>query len=102
MDLICTNGKFSAEVLDFYNKHGVSTPVVDKMYTLREIIKTTNGKTGVRLEEIKNPKVPIVHKILNQNVMVEPSFDINRFCKLNGELLSSDEVRELIKETVNA
>lgn len=102
MDIICSDGKFSAEVLDFYAKNGISYPLQDKMYTLREA-RREYGKVdsldnlGFLLEEIKNPKVDCYHAILG-NVKIEPSFSAKRFTNLMGLPLNREEVSILIKQ----
>lgn len=91
MEILCINGTFHKEILLFYQQHGVSVPIEDKIYNIREVIKHTHGSTGVRLEEIKNPQVPINHPILG-SIMTEPTFDIKRFAKLNGSEITKEEI----------
>jgi hypothetical protein len=100
-DVICINGSFPPDYVEFYQKHGVVTPEQGKLYTVREVInhasKTAGGDTvGILLEEIVNPPVPIQTAILSGNR--EPSWAISRFRNLDGTELEADEVREMVKE----
>ena len=97
MEIICINASFSTGNLEFFSLFGVKTPEKDKIYNIRQVIKLVNGKTGVLLEEIVNPEVPIKHPILGY-AMTEPNFDLDRFRKLSGDIISKEEIRELITE----
>jgi hypothetical protein len=95
MEIICTNDKFPVDTLRFWELHGVSHPIEDKFYNIREAVRHFDGSMGFRLEEIVNPTVPIVHPILGK-IEYEPTFDTKRFAKLSGEPLSKEEVEEYI------
>lgn len=92
-EVLCINGTFAADVLEFYAVHGVQIPEKDKIYTVRNVIRHTNFKTGFLLNEIQNPEVPIgtAFGLISR----EPTFDIKRFTTLLGDQL---EEKELIKE----
>lgn len=96
MEVICIDGNFSAEQLDFYNAHGVVVPKKDSLYNIRNVIKNSSGGVGLLLEELVNPLIPIKHSILGISNM-EPNWNINRFRKLSGEDVLYDEVVELLK-----
>lgn len=103
MEVLCIDGNFSKETLEFYKIYGVITPIQDKIYNIREVInhasKPSGGETiGVRLEEIINPKVPIETSLLGKT-MIEPSFALYRFRRLDGSILTKKEV-ENIKQKV--
>jgi hypothetical protein len=95
MEVICINGTFSADFLLYYSKYGVKTPKEGKLYAIRDIIKHTNGQTGIRLEQIVNPKIPDNHAILGK-IETEPTFNIKRFAKLNGDEITKEEITEII------
>ena len=97
MEIICVNASFSEGNLDFFEKFGVKIPEKNKMYNIREVIKLVNGKTGILLEELVNPEVPIKHPILGF-ALKEPNWDLLRFRKLSGDTISKEEIRELITE----
>lgn len=97
MELICIDGKFSAEFLDFYAKHGVSVPVEGKLYNPRSVNKNSNGDWEILLVEIVNPQVPIKHPILGV-AHKEPAWRLNRFAKLDNSKISIEEAVELKKE----
>lgn len=89
-EIICVDGNFTPEALKFYNEFGVITPEQDKIYNIRAVIINSNGKTGLLLEELVNPKVPFISPILGQ-VMNEPNWDINRFRTLSGEIIKTTQ-----------
>lgn len=92
-EVICINGTFPADVLEFYAVHGVQIPEKDKIYTVRNVIRHTNFKTGFLLNEIQNPEVPISTAF--GLISREPTFDIKRFTTLLGDVL---EEKELLQE----
>lgn len=96
MEVLCVDGTFKIDQLKFYEKHGVSTPQAEKLYSIRSVIKNSNGKVGILLEELKNPLIPFKHPILGitQN---EPNWDLTRFRKLDGSPISKEEVEESVK-----
>jgi hypothetical protein len=96
MEVLCVDGKFSLDQLQFYAKHGVATPQAEKLYSIRSVIKNSNGQVGVLLEELKNPPIPFKHPILGitQN---EPNWALTRFRKLDGSPVSKEEVEESVK-----
>ena len=96
MEVICINDNYPIEILKFWEEHGVSHPLLGKIYTIRESIRHFDSTVGVRLEEIENPTVPINHPILGK-IMFEPTFALNRFAKLNGNIVSQKEVKEIVK-----
>ena len=96
-ELICIDGKFSADFLDFYSKHGVSVPVEGKLYNPRSVNKNSNGEWEILLVEIVNPEVPIKHKILGI-AYKEPAWRLTRFAKIDGTQISLEELVELKKE----
>lgn len=98
MEIICINSKFSPEKLSFFKQFGVSLPEQDKIYNIRDIIRTLEG-VGFLLEEIINPKVPINHPIHQSVTLVEPNFSEKRFRTLSGNIISKEEIRELLKQT---
>ena len=87
IEIICINNTFTPDVLQFYSKFGVKIPEQDKIYTLRDKRFHTNGKFGVLLEEIINPKVPIESSLL-PDAQIEPTFDVKRFTDLLGNPLT--------------
>lgn len=91
MDVICVNDVFPPQVVEYYNKYGITKPVKDKMYTVRTVVHHTTNETGITLEEIVNPKAPNNHPVLGM-VMSEPTFHINRFSTLSGLPLKKEEI----------
>ncbi|MBC8156107.1 MAG: hypothetical protein H7Z72_24730 [Bacteroidetes bacterium] len=94
MEIICVNDSFPAPVLAFYAEFGVKTPKQDELYSVRSSKRHTNGETGVLLNEIQNPDVPVAHPVLGQ-VWFEPTFNINRFRTLLGEPVRQEEVESV-------
>lgn len=98
MDIICINNKFTQDVLQFYAKFGVKIPEQDKIYTLRSKHRHSNGKIGITLEEIVNPKVPIESSLL-PDAKIEPTFDSKRFTDLLGNPIEKVEENFELSET---
>lgn len=96
MDVICINDSYSKEQLDFFAQHGVNYPKKDKLYTVREICKNSDGSKAIRLVEIINPTVPL--KYWGTVKYLEPNFAIKRFTNLLGKPLSKEEIEEFINE----
>lgn len=96
-EVICINSLFSSDVLEFYKEHGVSTPDRDKIYNVRDVIINSTGETGILLEEIVNPKVPVKHPLFGI-ASIEPNWHINRFRALDGTELTLSELRETTKQ----
>lgn len=104
MEVLCHNGKFSEEVLEFFRLNAVSWPLEDKIYNIREVRREygkvgSSDNLGVLLEEIINPKVDTYHPVLG-TVKIEPSFSIRRFSTLQGDLVTREMISELIKQPV--
>ena len=93
MDLLCINDTYSLEVIMFYAEHGIKYPEKGKYYTFRDKTIHSNGKTGIRVEEIKNPSVPV--NILGIEGKIEPTFDENRFREVTEtELFLEEKIEE--------
>ena len=99
MDVICVDGKYPADALAFFAHHGVVTPTVDSVYSIRDVIINSNSKTGLLLEELVNPKVPIQHPVMGKVVKMEPNWGIERFRHLDMTGISRESIREFIKES---
>ena len=99
MDIICINDIYTPEQKTFFSQHGVVTPLKDCFYTIRDVIKPSGKEgTGLLLNEIVNPLVPLMHPIMGQKVMIEPNFNIKRFSNLQGDLLSTEQLKEILKQ----
>ena len=96
MDVICADSKFDSEVLAFYAEHGVVTPTQDTVYPIRGINHHSNGETGIWLEGLDNPKVPV--KNIGMVMHLEPSWNIKRFRTLSGEIVT----KEMVEESLSA
>ena len=99
-DVICIDGGFSSKQLQFWALHGVKYPEQEKMYSIREVVKHTNGETGILLEEIVNPLVPVKHLILGV-INREPTFNLKRFRTLDGKQISKEMLQEFFRITQN-
>lgn len=89
MDIICTNDNFSPEqVAEIPNR-----PVKDKIYTIRDVVKSANG-IGLLLNEINNPKNGWVVRD-GMKFTFEPNFSIKRFSALQDEPLSYEAIRQV-------
>lgn len=94
-EVIYVNDVYSPEVLAFYNRFSITRPIVNEIYTIRDIIKASATKeTGLLLNEVKNPLVEVDHPILGKKIKMEPNFNINRFTDLYGNKLTKDSILE--------
>lgn len=101
MEVIYINDTYTTPVLAFYKKYGIVRPTLNKIHTIREIIKPSGvAGHGVLLQEIVNSKVNMLHPILQQMVPIEPNFNINRFTDLQGNVLTKKMMEEWQKERV--
>lgn len=98
MELIYINDTYSPMVLEFYKKYGIVRPTLNSIYQIRELIKPS-GKEGygVLLEGLLNPQVPVFHPIMQTKVMVEPSFNLNRFTDLQGNSITREMIQEILQ-----
>jgi uncharacterized Rmd1/YagE family protein len=95
-EIICVNAEFTLDQLTFWKKHGVVHPELNKMYYVRDvIIHIDNAGTGVLLEEIINPNVPVETSF--GVIEREVSWNLNRFRDLQGFPLKKEEIE--VKET---
>ena len=90
---LCIDGVFTPKQLEIWERFGVSYPQEGKLYTFRKIIKHTNGKTGVVLNEIINPDVPLDLEG-KPGFSCEPNFSIKRFVNLDQTEISEEEIME--------
>jgi hypothetical protein len=95
MEVICINDQFPAPVLAFYAEFGVNPPKKDQLYTIRQIKRHTHGETGVLLNELKNPEVPVKHPVLGE-IWFEPTFNVNRFATLMGLPVKQEELEAVV------
>ena len=49
MEVICINATFSPEWELYFKTWGITKPMVDKIYTIREIVHNTVGEKGLLL-----------------------------------------------------
>lgn len=96
MEVVCVNSNFPPEWLEIYKKNGVRIPILNTIYTLRELITHTTGEKGVLLNEIINPPIEINHPILGKTFR-EVTWNVKRFTTLLGEPISLEEF-EIIEE----
>lgn len=97
LEVVCIDGMFPAETLKFYSQYGVITPEEGSLYTIRDVIFNTGVGTGLLLEEIVNPHVPVKHPVLGW-IDVEPNWHPRRFTTLMGELVTDAMLREVRRD----
>ncbi len=91
MDIICINDNFTPEQMaEIPNR-----PVRDKMYTIRDIVKSANG-IGLLLNEIHNPQNGWVVRD-GMKFTFEPNFNMNRFSDLEGRPLNYETIKQVEK-----
>lgn len=92
--ILCIDDKFPSEFVELYKKYGVVTPKEGKLYSIRKIIKTLKG-TGILLNELINPEVPIIHPIGKTTGVAEPSWNLKRFVNLDQSEITEEQALEL-------
>lgn len=86
-DILCINDSFTAEqISEIPNR-----PIKDKMYTVRDVVKSRNG-VGLLLNEIHNPKDAGWTMLGDERFTFEPNFSIKRFADLQGQPLLVEEL----------
>lgn len=95
--VICINANFPSDTLAFWKIHSVQYPQQDKIYSIRDVVRHSNGDVGLWLTEIINPTVPIKHPVLGI-IQMEPTFSIKRFAHLDSSPLTWGELREMVKQ----
>jgi hypothetical protein len=98
MEILCINDQFTQEQIEFYQKFNVTIPKEGKLYSIRKIIFHPSRGTGLLLNEIINPLVPIKSSIGMGAGMIEPDWNSNRFSTLQGEIITREELRKIKKE----
>lgn len=94
MDIICIDDNFTPEqISDIPNR-----PIKDKMYSIRDIVKSANG-IGLLLNEIENPKTGWTMRN-GMKFTFEPNFSIRRFSDLQHQPLSYEMIREVTKVSI--
>lgn len=95
-DIICCNDTFSPEAREVYEQYGIVTPYLDNVYSVREVVITRRG-TGLLLNELVNPKIPIGEG--ESGFMVEPNFNVSRFKNMDGTEINVEQLRHETKDT---
>ena len=89
MDIICIDDHFTPEQMaEIPNR-----PIKDKMYTIRDLVKSANG-IGLLLNEIQNPQNGWTMRN-GMKFTFEPNFNIRRFANLQNQPLTYEMVREV-------
>ena len=96
-DVICVDATFTPEQLAFYKVWGVEHPEQDKIYSVREVKRHSNGNVGLLLNEIINPEVPVISPILGE-IWIETTWKISRFRTLNNDKIEHYEHERQVSE----
>ena len=100
MEVICINGNFSPEWEAYFSKHGITKPVVDGIYTIRDIVPNTVGEKGLLLVEIVNKPTPRISPLTGMTGMAEQNWAVSRFTTLTGEPITKEKISEIIKQSL--
>lgn len=104
MEVLCIDGAFPPDFVEFYRAYGVVTPVEGKVYNVRDVITHTvgagSGQIGLLLEELKNPPVPIEVPPLGKTER-EPTWNVKRFVHLDRSPITAEEVKEWARTTIH-
>jgi hypothetical protein len=93
MELICTNDTFNSEQIKLIPNR----PIEGSMYTIRDIIQSPQFGTGLLLNEVKNENTGF-QVIGAETFTFEPNFSTERFATLNGESISSEKIKEMVRQ----
>lgn len=98
-EIICIDDCYNPNVLEQFRIYNVVYPKRNEIYTIRDIVKVAvlENRIGLLLNEIINKPYPINHPILGK-VVVEQSFNINRFSDLSGNILTKDICNKIIND----
>lgn len=93
-EVICINDKFSKDWEVYFSNYGIVKPVMDKIYTIREIVPNTVGEKGLLLVEIVNNPTPRISPLTGMTGMSEQNWAISRFTTLLGEPLTKESIKQ--------
>ena len=100
MEVLCVNDKFSEDWERYFSNHGIIKPIVDKIYTIREIVPNTVGEKGLLLVEIVNKPTPRISPLTGMEGVSEQNWAVSRFTTLQGKPISKEAISELIKKSI--
>lgn len=96
MELICINDIFPQEWEVYFKKYGITKPIQDSIYSIRQYINFMLGEKGILLCEIVNPETPRISPTTGIEGMSEQAWAISRFTDLMGKPLTKEEARKTI------
>lgn len=99
-EVICINDKFSPEWEVYFSNYGITKPIMDKVYTVREVVPNTVGEKGFLLVEIVNKPTPRISPLTGMSGMAEQNWAVSRFTTLTGEPISKEKISEIIKQSL--
>jgi len=91
MDVICIDANFTKKQQELFNVWGIITPEQNKVYSIRDTIRTWQGM-GIFLNEIKNREI-----LMKKGFSFEPNWAIRRFTDLQGNPLTISGVLAALK-----
>lgn len=89
MEVLCINDVFTQLQRSKIKK----LPIKDKIYSIRDVVTYTDGVKGLLLNEIHNPYVQHDSGLGSY----EPTFNINRFTTLSGDVLTKELLNKISK-----
>lgn len=100
-DKIFIDDKWRPQDIEFFNKFNIKLPVLNEIYTFRNIEKTQLG-IGVYLNEIHNEPSPVIHPMGRIEGYKEVSFSIKRFRNLDMSEITDEQIKEEKEELKNS
>lgn len=100
MEVLCINDKFAPEWELYFQKNGITKPIKDKIYTIRDIVHNMVGEKGLLLIEIINKPTPRISPSTGMSGTSEQNWAISRFTTLMGKPLTMEEIRNSILESI--
>lgn len=97
MEVICINDTFTQEWENYFRENGIVKPVINKIYTVREVVPNTVGEPGLLLKEIINKLVEKISPLTGFKGMAEQNWAISRFTDLHGQPLTKEMLADINK-----
>lgn len=95
-EIICVDAEFTPEQLEIWKEYGVVHPELNKLYSIRDTIRHSNGVgVGILLNEIINPPVPVFTGVIE--VMRETTWRLSRFRTLAGHPILEEIIENYVE-----
>lgn len=97
-EVIFINDKFSPTWETYFSRYNIKKPILNSLYTIRQIVNHTKGEKGLLLNELWNNETPKISPLSGEKGFGEQDWAVSRFSDLRGFPLNEEELRELQRE----